>query len=170
MFLHDCVNAIWNLKWIEGLYLSTLVTFLRKVFLITLQRMQASFILSWAIAIGLATSWLSPLHDTPPITTANLLQAINFWHINTADLPTTGGRLWTWRAFHSYFEPPWCPITSPFSFILLLCTFPSSMVCFIIKHYRSLMIKRDLLGCTLYHLIGRVEFIISYLCLTPILG
>jgi hypothetical protein len=59
---------------------------------------------------------------------------------------TTGGRLWTWRAFHSYFEPTWCPITSPFSFILLVCTFPSSMVCFLIKHYRFFMIKRGPLG------------------------
>jgi hypothetical protein len=29
MFLHDCANAIWSLKKLEGLCLSTLVTFLR---------------------------------------------------------------------------------------------------------------------------------------------
>jgi len=27
VFLHDCVDAIWSLKGIEGLHLSTLVTF-----------------------------------------------------------------------------------------------------------------------------------------------
>jgi len=51
--------------------------------------MQASFILSQAIAIDLATSWLPPLQNTPPITMADLLQAIDFWHINMADLPQT---------------------------------------------------------------------------------
>jgi len=38
--------------------------------------------------------------------------------------PTTGSRLWTWRYFHSYFEPTCCPITFPFSLILFLCSFP----------------------------------------------
>jgi hypothetical protein len=55
--------------------------------LITLQKMQTSSILSWVVVVGLATSWLSPLQDTPPITTVNLLQVVGFWHINMADLP-----------------------------------------------------------------------------------
>jgi hypothetical protein len=56
--------------------------------LITLERMQVSFILSRVIVVDLATtSWLSPLQDTPPITTADLLQAIDFWHVNMTDLP-----------------------------------------------------------------------------------
>ncbi len=40
--------------------------------------MQTSSILSWAIVIGLAISWLQPFEDTPPITMANLFQAIGF--------------------------------------------------------------------------------------------
>jgi hypothetical protein len=56
VFLHDCANAIWSLKGIEGPHLSTLVTFLHQKVSITLQRMQVSSILSQAIAIGLATS------------------------------------------------------------------------------------------------------------------
>jgi hypothetical protein len=44
--------------------------------------------------------------------------------------PSIGGWLWTWRDFHSYFEPTWCPIISPFSKILFLCTFHWFMMCF----------------------------------------
>jgi hypothetical protein len=40
--------------------------------------MQASSILSWAIAIGLVTFQLPPFQDTPPITMGDLLQAIGF--------------------------------------------------------------------------------------------
>jgi len=86
VFLHDCANAIWNLKRPEGLHLSTLVTFLHKKISITLQKMQASSILNRVITVGLATFQFPPLQDTTPITTADLLQAINFWHINMADL------------------------------------------------------------------------------------
>jgi hypothetical protein len=78
MFLHDYANAIWSLKGIEGPHLSTLVTLFCQKVLIALQRMQASSILSRAIAIGLATSRLPPLQDTPPITMADLLQAVDF--------------------------------------------------------------------------------------------
>jgi len=38
--------------------------------------------------------------------------------------PSIGGQLWTWRDFHSYFEPTWCLVIFPFSFTLLLYTFP----------------------------------------------
>jgi len=55
MFLHDYANAIWNLKGLEGFHFLTLVTFLRQKFSITLQKMQTSSILSWAIVGGLAT-------------------------------------------------------------------------------------------------------------------
>jgi hypothetical protein len=78
VFLHDYANAIWGLKGSEGLHLSTLVTLLHKFFLITLQRMQAFFIVSCAIDVSLATSQLPPLQVTPPITTTNLLQAVGF--------------------------------------------------------------------------------------------
>jgi hypothetical protein len=40
--------------------------------------MQAFSILSQMIARSLTTSWLPPLQDTTPITTADLLQAIGF--------------------------------------------------------------------------------------------
>jgi len=78
VFLCDCANAIWSLKGIKGLHISTLVTFLLKFFLITLQRMQKSSILSWVIVVGLAISWLPPLQDTPVITMVNLLLIINY--------------------------------------------------------------------------------------------
>jgi hypothetical protein len=87
VFLHDYANAVWSLKGSEGPHLSTLVTFLCQKVLITLQRKQASSILSQAIVIGLTTSWLPPLQNTPPITMADLLQAIGFWHVNMANLP-----------------------------------------------------------------------------------
>jgi hypothetical protein len=56
VFLHDYTNAIWNLKASKGPLFSILVTFLHKKISITLQRMQISSILSWAVVIGLATS------------------------------------------------------------------------------------------------------------------
>ncbi len=77
MFLHDCANPIWNLKGPEGLHLSTLITFHHQKVSITLQRMQTSSILSWVVAIGLTTSRFPPLQNTPPITTSNLLQAVD---------------------------------------------------------------------------------------------
>jgi hypothetical protein len=46
VFLHDCANAIWSLKWIEGHHLSTLIIFLCKKISITLQKMQVFSILS----------------------------------------------------------------------------------------------------------------------------
>jgi hypothetical protein len=73
VFLHDCANVIWSLKGLEGLHLFILVIFFHQKISITMQRMQAPSILSWAIAIGLAISWLPPLYNTPPITTTNLL-------------------------------------------------------------------------------------------------
>jgi hypothetical protein len=73
VFLHNCPNAIWNLKGIEGPHLFTLVTFLHKKVSITLQRMQMSSILNWAIAASLVTSQLPPLQNTPPIAMADLL-------------------------------------------------------------------------------------------------
>ncbi len=56
MFLHDCANAIWSLKELEGPPIFALVTFFRHTISIMLQSMQTSCILSWAIALGLATS------------------------------------------------------------------------------------------------------------------
>jgi hypothetical protein len=78
MFLHDCANAIWSLKGLEGLHLLTLVTFLCQKVSITLQKMQTSSILSRAIAGSLATFQFPPFQNTCSITMANFLQAINF--------------------------------------------------------------------------------------------
>jgi hypothetical protein len=55
---------------------------------------------------------------------------------------STGNRLWTHINFHSNFEPTWHLVTSPFSFILFLCTFPYPATCFLIKIYLSLIIIR----------------------------
>ncbi len=86
MFLHDYANAIWSLKGRENFHLFTLVIFLCQKVLITLQRMQASFIFSQAVVVSLVTSQLPPFQNTLPITMVNLLHAINFLHINMADL------------------------------------------------------------------------------------
>jgi len=91
VFLHDCANAIWSLKGSKGPHLSIFVTFLHQKVLITLQRMQASSILSRAIVVSLTISQLPPLQNTPPITTTNLLQAVGFWHVNIANLPHVVG-------------------------------------------------------------------------------
>jgi len=71
--LHDYANPIWSLKVPEGLHLSILVTFLHQKISITLQKIQASSILNGMITIGLITSHLPPLQDTPPITRVDLL-------------------------------------------------------------------------------------------------
>ncbi len=57
-----------------------------------------------------------PLNSNP-ITATDLLQY-------KYGRPTTGSWLWTWRDFHNYFEPTWHRANSPYSLILLLCTFP----------------------------------------------
>jgi hypothetical protein len=79
VFLHDCVNTIWSLKGTEGFHLSTLVTFFCQKVSITLQRMQMFFILSWV-----ATDRLPSFQDPPPITKIDLLQVVDFWHVNIA--------------------------------------------------------------------------------------
>jgi hypothetical protein len=63
VFLHNYVNVIWSFKGLKGPPLPILVTFLCQKISITLQRMQASSILSWAIAIGLATFQLPPMDE-----------------------------------------------------------------------------------------------------------
>jgi hypothetical protein len=78
VFLHICANAIWSLKGLKGPLLSILVIFLQQKNSITLQRLQASSILSGVVAIGLITSQLPPFQDTSLISMINLLQAIGF--------------------------------------------------------------------------------------------
>jgi hypothetical protein len=41
--------------------------------------MQASSILSWVVAVGLANSRFPPFQNAPPITMADLLQAVDCW-------------------------------------------------------------------------------------------
>jgi hypothetical protein len=72
MFLHNCVNAICSLKGLESFHFYVFFFSGQKI-LIALQRMQASFILSQAVAISLVTSRLRPLQDAPRITMADLL-------------------------------------------------------------------------------------------------
>jgi hypothetical protein len=78
MFLHNCANAIWNLKRPKGLPLFILVTFLWQKISITLQRLQASSILNRVVVVGLTTSQLPPLQDTTPISMTDLLQVTDF--------------------------------------------------------------------------------------------
>jgi hypothetical protein len=78
VFLHDCANAIWSLKGTKGFHLSSLVTCLHQKISITLQKMQMFSILNQVIAIGLVMARLSPLQNTSPISTIDLLQVINF--------------------------------------------------------------------------------------------
>jgi hypothetical protein len=74
MFLYNCANAIWSLKRSKGLYLFILIIFLSKYF----NHIAKDSILSWAIVIGLPASKLPPFQHKPPITMADLLQAIDF--------------------------------------------------------------------------------------------
>jgi hypothetical protein len=48
--------------------------------------MQTSSFIDQTIVVSSTTSQLSPLQDTPPIATADLLQAIDFLHENIANL------------------------------------------------------------------------------------
>jgi hypothetical protein len=56
VFSHNYANAMWNFKGPLDLPIYVLVSFFDKKISITLQRMQASSILNWTIAVGLTTS------------------------------------------------------------------------------------------------------------------
>jgi len=56
VLLHNYADAMWNFKWLERFPFFVLVTFIYKKISIILQRMQASSILNWAVAVGLITS------------------------------------------------------------------------------------------------------------------
>ncbi len=79
--LHKQVDSVFTqlcqchleLEKVRRFHLFVWVKFFRQKKSITLQKMQASSILSWEVVVGLATFGLSPLQDTPSITMANLL-------------------------------------------------------------------------------------------------
>jgi hypothetical protein len=48
--------------------------------------LQASFILSQAVLVGLATSWLPPLQDTPSLPWPTHYKCSNFWYLVCANL------------------------------------------------------------------------------------
>jgi hypothetical protein len=56
VLLHNYANAIWSLKRPEGPHLSILITLFHQKISITLQKMQASFILNWAVVVSPTTS------------------------------------------------------------------------------------------------------------------
>jgi hypothetical protein len=59
------------------LFLSWLL-FFDKNNLITLQRLQASSVLNWAVVLGLIISQFPPLQVTSPISMTDLLQMVGF--------------------------------------------------------------------------------------------
>jgi hypothetical protein len=66
MLLHDCANAMWNFKRPKGFSSFCLDYFFTQKFSITLQKMQASSILSQAVAVSLTTYQFPPFQDAPP--------------------------------------------------------------------------------------------------------
>ncbi len=98
MFLHDCANVIWNLKGPKGFHLSTLITFLCQKISITLQRMQASSILSRTIVVGLVTFSLPLLQNTSHHQGQSIASC---WFLTYKyGWPTIGDRLWTRKFSH----------------------------------------------------------------------
>jgi hypothetical protein len=86
--LHKHVNAIWSLKGPEGPHLGY---FFHQKISITLQRMEASSILSWAVVVGLVTSQFSPLQNTPPSPRLIYRKLSVFDIKNLANLPQVVG-------------------------------------------------------------------------------
>jgi hypothetical protein len=56
VFLHDCANVIWSLKGSKDPHFHVLIICFHQKNSITLRQMQAFFILSHAVTIGLAIS------------------------------------------------------------------------------------------------------------------
>jgi hypothetical protein len=108
VFLHYCANAIWSLKVLEGPHFFTLIIFLCQKNSITLQKMQASSILSRVVVIGLTTPNFHPFrtHLLSPqlIYYKPLVFDINIWLTNHRGLVLDS------RDFDIYVEPAWCPI------------------------------------------------------------
>jgi hypothetical protein len=80
VFLHDYANAIWNLKRTKDIHLSTLVTFLHQIVSVGHITEDAN-IFHLKLGNSHRLSYFpssTPLQDTPPITTTDLLQAVDF--------------------------------------------------------------------------------------------
>jgi hypothetical protein len=132
VFLHDYANAIWSLKGIENIHPWSL--FFVKTFRSHYKRCKR-LPFKWCGSrrlnyFSIATcSKHTSHHDGQSIASCCLL---------THEYGRPSSRLWIWTDFPSYFEPTWHHVTSPFLFILFLCTFPSHL-CFLIKLYMSLI-------------------------------
>jgi hypothetical protein len=86
VFLHNCADAMWNLKRLEGSPLFVLVTFLYQKISIILQRMQTSSILSWAVTVRVVISQLPPfkMHPLSPWLTSfnrSIVERERFWYL-----------------------------------------------------------------------------------------
>ncbi len=136
MFLHNCANAIWNLKGLKSPPLSILVFFFQQIISITLQRLQTSSILCRTVVVSLTISWFPPFYDTFPISMTDLLQVANFGYGKIQ--PT----YYKWLIFDMdrFWHLVWTNLTSyTFSFLfffLSLSTFSQYMVCLSIQFYR----------------------------------
>jgi hypothetical protein len=112
VFLHDCANAIWPSSFCLGHF------FLSKSF---------NHISKDVSVLHLKSGGSRRLSYFPTFTPSKHTSHHHNQSIASLtykyDWPTTGGQLWRWKDFHTYFEPTWRPITFPFTLILLLWTF-----------------------------------------------
>jgi hypothetical protein len=119
--------------------------------------MQAPSILSRAIVLGLVTSWLPPLQDTPPIIMANLLQVMGFLHGEI--LPTYSKR--SIFDMERFLHLVWANLTScKFSLFLFLISF---------VHFSNynVFINKVLQGCSIsceqWRCFSKVSYYLSHI-------
>jgi hypothetical protein len=103
VFLHDCTNAIWSLKGTKGLHLSTLVIFFIKKFK---SHYKDASILHLKLGGSRKLSYLSTSTPSKHTSHHHGRSIASHWFLTYKyGQPSIGGWLWTWRDFHSYFEP-----------------------------------------------------------------
>jgi hypothetical protein len=122
VFLHDYANVIWSLKETKCFHLSSLVTLSSKSFdHIT----KDASIFHLKSGNGCSLSYFLTSIPSRHTSHHHGRSISSSWFFTCKyGRPSTSGRLWTCIDFHSKFEPTWCHVTSPFSFVLFLCTFP----------------------------------------------
>ncbi len=98
VFLNNCANVIWSLQGLKGLHLLILVIFFHQKISITLQRMQAFSILSWATTISLATSNFHPFITHLPSPQPTYCRW-SIFSMKKYDGPITSDQFLTWRDF-----------------------------------------------------------------------